>query len=71
MALRRIMAWWGGWQKAQGRADRESQRRFFLAFGVDVLTAQGLKSAEANDLRGRIEAALTVAGVKFSKELAA
>jgi len=71
MALRRVMAWWGGWQSAQERDDRESQRRFFLAFGVDVLTAQGLKSAEANDLRGRIEAALTAAGVKFSEELAA
>ncbi len=33
---------------------RIAQRRFFWQFGVDTLTAQGLRSAEADELRQRI-----------------
>jgi superfamily II DNA or RNA helicase len=34
--------------------ERLAQRRFFHTFGVDTLSAQGLRSADADDLRQRI-----------------
>jgi len=39
--------------------ERYAQRRFFHTFGVDTLTAQGLPSAEATELRQRILSKLT------------
>lgn len=36
------IAWWGGWQRAQGRSDSEGWRRFYLRYGVDVLSAQSV-----------------------------
>ena len=53
-ALRASIAWWAGWQRAAGREDSESYRRFYFAFGVDVMTAQTLKPKEAIELAGRI-----------------
>lgn len=53
-ALRESIAWWAGYQRAMGRPDSESYRRFFFAFGVDVLTAQALNTREAINLAGRI-----------------
>lgn len=53
-ALRHSIAWWAGYQRAAGRPDSESYRRFFFAFGVDVLTAQALNTREAIELAGRI-----------------
>lgn len=53
-ALRAAMAIWGGRRKAEGRTDSEMQREFFLRFGVDVMTAQALKRAEAQALLDRI-----------------
>lgn len=53
-ALRESIAWWAGYQRAAGRPDSESYRRFFFAFGVDVLTAQALKTADALALAERI-----------------
>ena len=67
--LRRFMALWGGWQEAQGRSVRESQRRFFHGFGVDVATAQGLGRAEASELCGRIRGVLDREGVKGIDEV--
>lgn len=46
-ALRGAIAWWAGYQRAQGRDDSESYRRFYFQFGVDVMTAQTLKPDEA------------------------
>jgi hypothetical protein len=46
-ALRASIAWWGGWQRAQGREDSESYKRFFWKFGTDVLSAQVLNTDEA------------------------
>lgn len=58
-SLRRAIALWGGWQKHQfQRDDSEAQRRFFLTFGVDVLTAQALGKGDAELLRARIETEL-------------
>ena len=48
--LREAMADWGGRWKAAGDNDRVMQRRFFLTFGVDVLTAQAMNAADAEKL---------------------
>lgn len=54
-SLRAVMAWWGGWQVAQGRTDeRENQKRFFYTFGTDVLTAQALEPNDAAALADRV-----------------
>ncbi len=53
-ALRHSIAWWAGYQRAANRTDSESYRRFYFAFGVDVMTAQALNTKEAIDLAGRI-----------------
>lgn len=53
-ALRHSIAWWAGYQRAMGRNDSESYRRFYFAFGVDVMTAQALNTKEAIDLSSRI-----------------
>lgn len=52
--LRESIAWWGGYQRAMGRCDSESYKRFYFMFGVDVMTAQTLKRAEAEALTARI-----------------
>ncbi len=53
-ALRLSMAWWAGWQQRLGLDDAEQMRRFYLAFGVDVMTAQALGRSEALALQQRI-----------------
>lgn len=53
-ALRHSIAWWAGYQRAMGRSDSESYRRFYFAFGVDVMTAQALNTKDAIDLAGQI-----------------
>lgn len=57
-ALRECIAWWAGLQRSLGRSDSESYRRFFFKFGVDVMTAQTLKAAEARPLAEKIALAL-------------
>ena len=53
--LRGIMDLWAGVQRSKGVVDeRVSHKRFYLRFGVDVLTAQTLKIAEMNDLIERV-----------------
>jgi len=52
--LRDAIAWWAGHQRAAGRVDSESYRRFYHGFGVDVLSAQALGRPEAIELTGRI-----------------
>lgn len=59
-ALREVVAWWAGGQRAQGRPDPESYRRFYFQFGVDVLSAQTLKAREATELAERVAQSLTV-----------
>lgn len=53
-ALRASIAWWAGFHRAQGRSDAESMRRFYHAFGTDILTAQSLGRPEALALAERI-----------------
>lgn len=56
--LRKIMALWGGWRKHCGEDEREQQKRFYITFGVDVVTAQTLGTKEAGELAARITAQL-------------
>lgn len=53
-ALRHAMGVWGGCRRAEGLSDSQMQRLFFHRFGIDVLTAQMLKRAEAQTLLDRI-----------------
>ena len=53
-ALRDVIAWYGGVQRALGRPDRVGWRYFFYEFGIDVLSAQALGRTEAEELTGRI-----------------
>lgn len=53
-ALRHAMAVWGGARKQEGMTDSQMQRLFHIRFGVDVLTAQALKRADAQALLDRI-----------------
>jgi len=53
-ALRTSIAWWGAYQRYQGRADSESYKRFYWKFGVDVMTAQTLSKKDALELAQKI-----------------
>lgn len=61
--LRAAMDLWCGWQVHRGLDVRRAQRKFFLAYGVDVLSAHALGRPEAETLRTRIEAELNTNGV--------
>lgn len=54
VALRAAMAQWGGREHAAGRDDAQIQRLWWLRFGIDVLSAQGLAATEANVLREKV-----------------
>jgi len=60
--LRAWMAWFGGYNSAQGRSDAEGYRRFYFAFGIDVLSAQALGVVDAEALTARIQQYLDKAG---------
>jgi len=53
-ALRESIAWWAACQRQLGRSDRESYRRFYHQFGIDVGTAQTLGRGEAEELAQRV-----------------
>ena len=61
--LRDLIALWAGWQKHQGRTDRECYKRFYSEFGVDVISAQALSHGDASALAARIQDVLNVKGV--------
>lgn len=62
--LQSTMALWGGWwENVKGVHRREAQKRFYLSFGVDVLTAQTLGVTDAAELESRIRAQLAVHNV--------
>jgi len=54
LILRDAMSWWAGHQRAAGRPDSESFRRFYFKFGVDVLTAQTFNAGDAAELTDKI-----------------
>lgn len=53
-ALRTSIAWWTQHHTDRGCSVSETQRRFFFAFGVDVVTAQTLNNSDATALADRI-----------------
>ena len=57
-ALRSSIAWWAGYQRAMGRSDAEGYRRFYYAFGVDVLSAMALDYDDAMRLADKVNASL-------------
>ncbi len=58
--LREVMAVWSGvWHHGYGETDREIQRRFYLSFGLDMVSAQALGSADAAKLTQHIRDTLT------------
>lgn len=61
--LRGRLALYGGWRSAAGEGLRESQRRFYLTFGVDVMSAQALNAADARTLDERIVQLLTASSI--------
>lgn len=56
--LRERMMLWGGWRVHVHGDERRGQREFFLTFGVDVMTAQTLKTTDAELLDARVAAEL-------------
>lgn len=56
--LRHAIALWAGYQRALGRPDHESYRRFYHWHGADVLTVQTLSRVDMAAIRERIEAQL-------------
>lgn len=63
VALRATMALWAGWQRHKGHDDSEAYRRFYHAFGIDVLGAQALGRPDAEKLTERVQAILDQNGV--------
>lgn len=61
--LREAMKIWGGWQLALGLNDSQMMRKFYLTFGIDVLSAQALKQADAEALTLRVKAQIDQNGV--------
>lgn len=55
MALREVMAQWGGHWTARGDTIPMAQRRFYLTYNIDVATAQTLGRKEAEELTRRIK----------------
>ncbi len=53
--LDHAIAVWAGHQRALGRDDQQSYRRFYLTAGVDVLTARSLPRADMEKLAMQIE----------------
>lgn len=65
--LRKVMGFWGGFRKFKGDNDSQMQRRFFHLFGVDVISAQCLKRADAEALRLKITAKLLLDGIDIAE----
>jgi superfamily II DNA or RNA helicase len=61
-SLRAAMDQWCGVEVAAGVDPTAQMMRFYFLFGTDVLSAQALGRADAEELRGRIEADLTRRG---------
>lgn len=57
-ALKVVIDWWGAFQRAQGRDDRESYKRFYFMFGIDILSCQTLPKPDAIKLAEQISTKL-------------
>lgn len=68
LTLRKAMELWGGWRLHVGESIRDANRRFWYAFGVDVLSAQTLGVRDAGGLEERIRAELTKHNVEIAHD---
>lgn len=65
-ALRNACFWYGGVMTANGITDVDEQRKmFFFKFGIDVGTAQTLKTKDAEALRIRVAAEVSKTGIDW------
>lgn len=55
VALREKMALWGGAYTGKGLSIPEAQRKFYLTYGVDVLSAQALNAKDATELMEKLK----------------
>lgn len=55
--LRQAIAQWAGWRVSEGYTIRESQKLFYITFGVDVLSAQALNIKDADELKIKVVSA--------------
>jgi hypothetical protein len=53
--LRHEISVWAGYWHERGLEDYQIQRRFYFKFGIDILSAQALKIADAIALSGRVK----------------
>ncbi len=62
-SLRSTIDLWSGWQTHLGLNNRQIQKKFYLQYGIDGLTARTLGGDDAEKLRLRIESQLNEHGV--------
>lgn len=53
-ALAESIAIWAGWQRAKGRSDPETYRRFYLTLGVDVASALSLPRKDMDAITAKV-----------------
>ncbi len=58
-SLSEAMSFWGGVRLANGDSDAQMQAKFYFRFGVDVMTAGSLKTADAIKLAEEVRKSLT------------
>jgi superfamily II DNA or RNA helicase len=64
--LRGLMSYYGGWRTVEGDDVAMQQRRFFITYNIDVLSAMALNKADAIALAARVMATLREANVEFT-----
>lgn len=65
--LRAAIALWAGYWKTRASSDSESYRRFFYAFGRDIMTAQTLGANDAKTLELAIRAEIDSLHTSYSQ----
>lgn len=56
--LKAVMAQWCGIERAKGLTDSQIYRKFYITFGVDVMTPQTWKTAEMRQFKERVNNAI-------------
>ena len=54
VVLRDQISWWAAYHRQMNRGDQEIWRRFYHAFGIDIMKAQYLGRSDATDLAMKI-----------------
>jgi len=64
--LRRVMSIYGGYQLTLGATESQCMKRFYLTFGIDVVSAQALGVPEAQAFTEKIKTKLDIDGIVSS-----